>query len=537
MHLLIAIVLLFGIYATRGELVERPGAEVGVVESGGPAQAAGIESGDVVVSIGGDAIDDPDELGETVRSHEPGDSVAIVVERDGEQQTVTAVLGANTEQGSELFGSARLGVSSRTAAEWEEMSVGDAAASSVTDLIPVTWESTKGIVQVLNPVNIVNHLSGESEDLSTRPTTVVGVTQVSGTVGETEGLVGVLYLLAVLNVFVGVFNMFPLLPLDGGHAAVATYERLRERGRPALLRRRVEADAVRDGRDHGAARPVRLRPLPRHHPTASMNTGSLGERRPTRQIHVGSVAVGGGAPVSVQSMTITKTADVEGTLQQIYGLAAAGCDIVRCTCNEAEAAEGLAQIVPRSPVPIIADIHHQYRMALAALEAGVHGSAAQPGQHPPARAHQGGGVRGPRPAGADPHRRQRRLARPGAVRALRRRHAGGDGRLGDAGDGVLRRGRLRPRQDLGQGVERAADGRGLPAALGGDGPPVAPRRHRGRAAAGRSGQGDGRDRDAAARRASATRSATRSRPIRSRRRGPAGSCSSRSACASARTST
>jgi (E)-4-hydroxy-3-methylbut-2-enyl-diphosphate synthase len=103
------------------------------------------------------------------------------------------------------------------------------------------------------------------------------------------------------------------------------------------------------------------------------------ERRPTRQIHVGKVAVGGDAPVSVQSMTTTKTADVEGTLQQIYALAAAGCDIVRCTCNEAEAAEGLARIVPRSPIPIIADIHHQYRMALAALEAGVHGLRLNPG--------------------------------------------------------------------------------------------------------------------------------------------------------------
>jgi (E)-4-hydroxy-3-methylbut-2-enyl-diphosphate synthase len=110
-----------------------------------------------------------------------------------------------------------------------------------------------------------------------------------------------------------------------------------------------------------------------------MKPGSLSERRPTRQIHVGSVPIGGGAPVSVQSMTITKTADVDGTLQQIYGLAAAGCDIVRCTCNEAEAAEGLAQIVPRSPVPIIADIHHQYRMALAALEAGVQGLRLNPG--------------------------------------------------------------------------------------------------------------------------------------------------------------
>ncbi len=94
-------------------------------------------------------------------------------------------------------------------------------------------------------------------------------------------------------------------------------------------------------------------------------------RHKTRQIMVGTVAVGGDAPISVQSMTTTKTADVEGTLQQIYALAGAGADIVRCTCNEIEAAEGLAHIVPRSPVPIVADIHHQYKMALAALEAGV----------------------------------------------------------------------------------------------------------------------------------------------------------------------
>jgi (E)-4-hydroxy-3-methylbut-2-enyl-diphosphate synthase len=110
-----------------------------------------------------------------------------------------------------------------------------------------------------------------------------------------------------------------------------------------------------------------------------VKVGTIADRRPTKQIHVGSVAVGGGAPISVQSMTITKTADVEGTLQQIYALAAAGCDIVRCTCNETEAAEGLAQIVPRSPVPIIADIHHQYRMALAAMEAGVQGLRLNPG--------------------------------------------------------------------------------------------------------------------------------------------------------------
>src|SRR5215207_8685380 len=102
-----------------------------------------------------------------------------------------------------------------------------------------------------------------------------------------------------------------------------------------------------------------------------MQIGTVSDRRPTKQIHVGSVPVGGGAPITVPSMTITKTADVDGTLQQIYALAAAGADIVRCTCNDTEAAEGLARIVPRSPVPIVADIHFQYRLALAALDAGV----------------------------------------------------------------------------------------------------------------------------------------------------------------------
>lgn len=103
------------------------------------------------------------------------------------------------------------------------------------------------------------------------------------------------------------------------------------------------------------------------------------ERKKTRQVKVGDVAVGGGAQVSIQSMTTTKTSDVEGTLQQIYALRGAGCDIVRCTCNEVEAAQGLAQIIPRSPLPIVADIHFQYKLALAAMEAGVHALRLNPG--------------------------------------------------------------------------------------------------------------------------------------------------------------
>ena len=95
------------------------------------------------------------------------------------------------------------------------------------------------------------------------------------------------------------------------------------------------------------------------------------ERRMTRSVNVGGGQVGAGAPISVQSMTTTKTADVEATLEQIYALASSGAEIVRCTCNEIQAAEALARIVPRSPVPLIADIHFQHRLALAALDAGV----------------------------------------------------------------------------------------------------------------------------------------------------------------------
>ena len=102
-----------------------------------------------------------------------------------------------------------------------------------------------------------------------------------------------------------------------------------------------------------------------------MDTTSSIKRKNTRQILVGNVPVGGNAPITVQSMTTTKTSDVDATLQQIYSLAAAGADIVRCTCNDFEAAEGLAQIVPRSPVPIVADVHNQYKMALAAIASGV----------------------------------------------------------------------------------------------------------------------------------------------------------------------
>ena len=103
------------------------------------------------------------------------------------------------------------------------------------------------------------------------------------------------------------------------------------------------------------------------------------KRRKTTQFMLGNIGVGSEHPISVQSMTTTKTRDTEKTLEQIYEIASNGADIVRVTCNEIEAAESLVKICARSPVPVVADIHFQYKLALAAIEAGVQGLRLNPG--------------------------------------------------------------------------------------------------------------------------------------------------------------
>jgi len=105
----------------------------------------------------------------------------------------------------------------------------------------------------------------------------------------------------------------------------------------------------------------------------------LAERRKTRQVRVGDVTIGGDAPVRVQSMTTTKTADIDATLQQVASLVAAGVDIVRVAVPHWEDAEALTAIAAKSTVPVIADIHFQWKYAMAALEAGIQGLRINPG--------------------------------------------------------------------------------------------------------------------------------------------------------------
>ena len=102
-------------------------------------------------------------------------------------------------------------------------------------------------------------------------------------------------------------------------------------------------------------------------------------RRKTRQITLGGVPIGGGAPISVQSMTTTKTSDINATLQQIASLVATGVDIVRVAVPHWEDAEALTAIAAKSTVPVVADIHFQWKYAMAALEAGIQGLRINPG--------------------------------------------------------------------------------------------------------------------------------------------------------------
>ena len=236
MHILIAIVLLFGVYSTQGEITaqDEPRVIVGAAAQELPAWAAGIRDNDEIVSVGGTPITTSIELGETVRTFEPGDVVDLVVIRDGGTLTIPVGLGANTSvpESDSLFGTALLGVRSFSPPLYQQHGIVGSATNAVTDIFPVSWESTKGIVKVLNPVNLVEQLTDtENADPSGRPTTIYGITTVSDDVGEAGGLAGVLYMLAILNIFVGVFNMMPLLPLDGGHAAIAAYERIQEKRR------------------------------------------------------------------------------------------------------------------------------------------------------------------------------------------------------------------------------------------------------------------------------------------------------------------
>ena len=146
----------------------------------------------------------------------------------------------------------------------------------------------------------------------------------------------------------------------------------------------------------------------------------------SKQIHVGAVAVGGGAPVSIQSMCNTPTQDVERTVSQILRLEQAGCQIIRVAVPDMDAARAIGPIRRRIHIPLVADIHFDYRLALECVRQGVDKIRINPGNIGSAEK-----VRAVadacRDRGIPIHRRQRRLPGAGASAKIRRRHRPGPG--------------------------------------------------------------------------------------------------------------
>ena len=225
MHLLIAVVLFVGIYATAGRFGDTGNLLiVGSPAIDSPAEKIGLREGDQILAINETAVNSRYELIVAIVANKPGDSVDVKFSRDGQQIVEQAVLATNPANPKVAF----LGVSSDSYA-YVRQNIFNAFGYGLVDVVKTARDSVSGLFVVLNPANIVSNVVADEPDMMTRPTTVVGASQVGGEIGRSEGIKGVLMLLASVNIFVGVFNMLPLLPFDGGHAAIATYERLRSR--------------------------------------------------------------------------------------------------------------------------------------------------------------------------------------------------------------------------------------------------------------------------------------------------------------------
>ena len=226
MHMIIAAILFIGVYATAGRFGNTKELLVfSAPASGSPAEEIGLQDGDQILAINETEITSRSELIAAIVSYKPGDVVDVKIQRDGLVFSRQAKLKSNPANPQIAF----LGVSTDSY-KYVQQNIFSAVGYGLADVVTTARASVAGVFVVINPANIVSNVVADRPDPLTRPTTVVGASQVGGEIGRSEGLKGILILLASVNVFVGVFNMLPLLPFDGGHAAIAIYERFRSRG-------------------------------------------------------------------------------------------------------------------------------------------------------------------------------------------------------------------------------------------------------------------------------------------------------------------
>lgn len=226
MHLIIAIVIMLFVYGVGGRFQETGRTEVVSVGEDTPAALVGLVPGDVIVAVDGNRIQSSDELRSTIGAMAAGEEVTLTIERSGSPLEVTTELAARPGDPDSQAGFLGVGTDSFGR---EKLGIVDATGHVIGDLWTGMGRTIEGIVTVVNPVNQWEQVTDANADPQKRPTTVVGITQVAGDIGDRDGMFAVLEVLASINVFVGLFNLLPLLPFDGGHAAIATYERIRSR--------------------------------------------------------------------------------------------------------------------------------------------------------------------------------------------------------------------------------------------------------------------------------------------------------------------
>lgn len=233
-HFVVALIILASMLAISGEPdFDRPTLTLGTVgstaagEGPAPAEVAGLRPGDRIVSIGGQRVSEWRQVQEAIRSREPGQSIDIVVDRDGRRATLTATLGKTVRDGATI---PFLGVSPEFAKV--ERGVFSAIGAAAVDVGVGMKDSLIAFKNIFSPSTLgrlFKVATGTEERRPEDPATIVGIGKTSGDLARRGDFTGLFLLVAGFNVFVGVANLLPLPPLDGGHLAVLAWEKITRR--------------------------------------------------------------------------------------------------------------------------------------------------------------------------------------------------------------------------------------------------------------------------------------------------------------------
>ena len=238
MHFIIAAILLFLLYAAVGLPKDRP--VVGQIVDGSPASASQLKEGDRIVAVNGVAMEDWNDIPEYVQAHGEGELIFTVV-RKGTGEKLDIPLRPRKLPNAPAEEGPKVGIAPDRVLETK--SIPSAIGETVTGMPSYMWQTLKALGGLFSPNGIENYgdlLTGNGGDNNNRPISPVGAARVAGD-AVNEGWGPVLLFLFAINIFVGIFNMVPLLPLDGGHVAIATYEKIAS----TIKGRRVQVDVQR----------------------------------------------------------------------------------------------------------------------------------------------------------------------------------------------------------------------------------------------------------------------------------------------------